>query len=97
MLWRKRTLAIVKNKDIQWKLIEQRAVLLHIDSGVVLQLDAVATALWNALDGRRNFFDLVTFLTENFEVERKQAARDTRDFLRKLLKEEAICYAGKDG
>jgi hypothetical protein len=81
---------IFKNPDIQWKLIEGRAVLLDFDEAILLQLDDVATRIWLMLDGKVSAQNIIDNFTANFEVEKKQAQKDVCKFLKRLLKDRAI-------
>jgi len=83
-------LPISKNENIQWKLIEDKAVLLEIDEGIVFELDDMASKIWLTIDGRKTGKDIVDYLVENFEVERAQAERDLYRFLKDLFRAEVI-------
>lgn len=86
----KMDLPIAKNESIQWKLIEDKAVLLDIDEGIVFELDEMATHIWLTIDGKKTGQDIVKDLIENFEVERAQAERDLYKFLKDLFRAEVI-------
>ncbi len=86
----KMDLPISKNENIQWKLIEGKAVLLDIDEGVLFELDEMATNIWLTIDGRKTGQDIVNYLVENFEVERARAEKDLYKFLKDLFRAEVL-------
>lgn len=77
---------------MQWKLIEDKAVLLNLDEAVLLELDEVATQIWLAIDGKKSAADIIDLVLEKFAVQRKQAQRDVSKFLKQLLREEVIRF-----
>lgn len=81
---------VAKNENIQWKVIDNRAVLLNMDEAVLLQLDEIATQIWLTIDGKKTGSDIIDYIAGNFEVERKHAEKDIRKFLKQLIKSEAI-------
>lgn len=81
---------LTKNPDIQWKMIEEEAVLVDQDELQILHLNEVATEVWNLIDGKRTVNEIITQMLNVFEVKRKTAEKDILDFLQKLIKIEAI-------
>ncbi|MEW6614167.1 MAG: PqqD family protein [Thermodesulfobacteriota bacterium] len=81
---------LTKNPDIQWKMIEEEAVLVDQDELQILHLNEVATEVWNLIDGKRTVNEIITQMLSVFEVKRKTAEKDILDFLQKLIKIEAI-------
>jgi hypothetical protein len=81
---------LTKNPDIQWKMIEEEAVLVDQDELQILHLNEVATEVWNLIDGKRTVNEIITQMLSVFEVKRKTAEKDILDFLKKLIKIEAI-------
>jgi len=78
-----------KNPDLPWKLIENEAILVHLEEGELLRLNEVGAEIWKTLDGRR-LGEIITHIQETFAVSRRKAEKDTLFFVRELLQEEAI-------
>jgi hypothetical protein len=81
---------LIKNPDIEWKMIEEEAVLVDQDELQILHLNEVATEVWNLIDGKRTVNEIITQMLSAFEVKRKTAEKDILDFLQKLIKIEVI-------
>jgi len=78
-----------KNPDLPWKLIENEAILIHLEEGELLRLNEVGAEIWKALDGRP-LSEMVAHIQETFAVSRGKAEKDTLSFVKQLLQEELI-------
>jgi len=76
-----RTERLVKNAVVPWKLVEDDAILLDLDEGEVVRLNAVGAAIWSAIDGTRTLDDLTAHVEHVFDVSRWRAGRDVRRFV----------------
>lgn len=90
-------LPISKSENIQWRLIEEKAVLLHIDEGILLQLDDTGTKIWLMVDGKKSGAEIADRIAQNFEVKKKTAEKDVSELLKQLLKDEAILLNRRKG
>ena len=79
--------------DIQWKLIEGRAVLLDINGASIFKLDRVATAIWTMACSGHTGGQIVTHLVDDFDVEKKAAQRDVARILKRLVRDGLIAQA----
>ena len=81
---------LVKHAEIPWSVVEGEAVLIDYREGELIRLGPVGTAIWTALDGRRTVREVITHMLETFDVSERQAARDVRRFIRRLLRSELV-------
>ena len=86
---------ISKNTRVPWRIIEGEAILVKVDSGEVIQLNEVAAEIWRMIDGQRKISGIITHICSSFEVDRKQAEKDTLDFLESLLDKNLITEKGE--
>lgn len=87
---------VSKANDIQSKIIEGKVVLLNLDEAILLELNDIATKIWSSIDGKKTGQDIVDYLTENFEVERRHAEKDIYEFLKQLLRDGIITLGKKE-
>lgn len=67
------------------------------DLDSILNLNRVATFVWEHLDGERTGAAIVDAVVERFEVDRERAERDTLELLDTLLELAAIVPAAPGG
>jgi tetratricopeptide (TPR) repeat protein len=79
-----------KNDKVPWRVIEGEAILLDLDEGEVLRLNAVGAEIWNAIDGTRTVGEIVAHICRTFEVSQRRARRDVHRFLEQLLRYELV-------
>lgn len=66
------------------RVIDGAAVVIQTRLSEVSLMNEVGTLVWGSIDGARSEADLVTLVTESFEVPADQAARDVGAFLDEL-------------
>ena len=79
-----------KNGRIPWRIIEDEAVLLDLEEGEVVRLNAVGAEIWNAIDGKRTLDEIVAHICCTFEVSQRMAGRNVHRFIKQLLRQELI-------
>ena len=79
-----------KNVNIPWRLIEGEAVLIDLEEGEVVRLNAVGAEIWNAIDGKRTLGEIVAHIFCTFEVSQRTARRNVYRFIKQLLRQELI-------
>lgn len=65
-----------KRDDVSARVIAGETVVLDRDGGKVHQLNATASYVWERCDGRANPIEIAQELSEEYDVEPGQAARD---------------------
>jgi hypothetical protein len=81
---------LVKNVRIPWRIIEGETLLIDHHEGELIRLNAVATEIWSAIDGRRTVGEIIHHIQATFEVSQKQATKDVRRFIKQLLHWELV-------
>jgi hypothetical protein len=83
---------IQRSPSVEWRLIDEKAVLINVDDGMLLKLDEVGTSVWLAIDGTKKVTDLVRHVCDQYDVGEKVAKKDILGLLRNLKANEAIEY-----
>jgi hypothetical protein len=83
---------LLKAGGVSWRLIENKAVLLLVNEGLLLRLDDMATKIWLMIDKKNNGQDIIDYIAEHFDVENKRVEKDVKKFLKELVRNEAIEY-----
>lgn len=65
--------------------ISGEAAVVDLETGRYLSLDPIATTIWNRLETPRKISELCAELAKEFDGEPGLIARDTRDFLTRLI------------
>ncbi len=79
-----------KNRKIPWKMLEGQAILIDPDERELLRFTPVGTAIWEALDGKRNVEKVITHVGEGFEVKGQNVRRDVMSFLKQLRRQALV-------
>lgn len=75
---------ILKNERVPWRIIEDEAILVKVDSGEVIQLNEVASEIWRLIDGKRKISEIVDHIHSVFDVDREKAEKDALEFINSL-------------
>jgi len=76
----------VKTDNIACRIIEGQAFIINTKTSTLHELDETATFIWRLVEKGRGHEDIARSLSEEFDVSREQASKDTADFLRELEK-----------
>lgn len=83
-----------KPPDVIEREMDGEVVLLDLNTGVYFSLNELGAELWGMLDGKRRVGEMVDWVVENYEVERKVAENDVGELLEDLHQENLIKEAG---
>jgi rRNA processing protein Krr1/Pno1 len=86
---------ILKNERVPWRIIEDEAILVKVDSGEVIHLNEVAAEIWRIIDGKRKISEIVDHIQKDFDVDREQAEKDTLEFIKSLSNINLVTETGK--
>ena len=79
-----------KGKEVVYKEIESKSVLLNLDNGSYYTLNKTGTFIWSLLDGKLDVNQLVELLTQHFDVAKDEAQKDVFALIANLKKEGLI-------
>lgn len=75
---------------LKWNKVEGLAVVVDDAEGKVFRLNAVASAIWERLDGRRTLEEISAAIAKIFEVPERKIRKDCGNFIADLRRQELI-------
>jgi hypothetical protein len=81
---------IIKSSRTASRIIDEEAIILTPEEGMLYQLNIVGTRIWELLDKTRKFTEIVSIICEEFEVEEKIAKKDILQFINELSNKEIV-------
>ena len=70
-----------------FRIIDNEAVILNLDSGIYYSLNEVGTKVWKLCTGSNSLRDITAAIVEEFEVQEDIAQKDVSEIISDLLKE----------
>ena len=61
------------------------------DMDSVYTLNETGACIWELIDGKRKVSEIITMLTEEFDIDDESAARDVSDFLDSMKEHLIVC------
>ena len=74
----------ILNPNVRGRTIDNEAVLVLPDQGLVQVLNQVGASIWALVDGKRTVRDIAAALCAEYEVDQDQAEADTLAFVAEL-------------
>ncbi len=76
---------VARNNDIAYRIIDEEAVLLTPEDGMLHNLNTLATRIFELASGSRKVSDIVRIICDEFDVDATIASRDAMNFLEDLV------------
>ena len=80
---------VQRNQRMPWRIIENEAILINIDSEMVIHLNEVAAEIWSAMDGKKTIREIVDTVHGMFKADRSTIEKDVVKFVDELLEKNA--------
>jgi Coenzyme PQQ synthesis protein D (PqqD) len=80
----------LRSQDLEWREIEGEVVVLDLRTSTYMAVNNTGYVLWKALAAGAVRSQLVTELTERFELARETAERDVDDFVDSLKRADIL-------
>jgi len=77
----------VRSADVKWQVVDDEAILVHLQSGFYFSLNPVGLFIWQSADGRTSLQQIIDGLVGEFDVDEPTAWADARAFLEQMLEE----------
>ena len=82
---------LVKLKpEVVYSKIDNEVVLLTMDSGKYLNIDAIGSDIWEYIKEEKSIDEVVTYLLAHYEVSKEQCTNEVIDFLNTLNQDDLI-------
>lgn len=75
---------VIERKDIPSRMIVDESILLDPETRQVLILNEVGGVIWSLIDGKRTVREIVTMITQRYNVDWARAEADVVEFLREM-------------
>lgn len=80
----------IDRKKITWRILDGEAVILNLDNGYYYSLNEVGTRIWQAIDKGKSSREIIDYLQEEYQVEKRQLQNDLAEIIKDLEKEGLI-------
>lgn len=78
---------LLRNEEnVMYSEVDGESVIMHLQSGQYFGLNSVSTDIWNHLENKINFAQLVDTLQKEYKVEKAQCLEETKNIINALLK-----------
>jgi hypothetical protein len=79
--------ALYPNSDVIAKRLDQTSVLVHIPTNRIFELNETGSRVWEMIGESLNADQIVQRLTDEFDIEKAQAADEVNELLKRLRDE----------
>lgn len=79
--------SFVRNKDVSWKILDEKCILLHLISGNYYTLNTVGRFLWELLDGKKKLEEICVEITDHYQIDTETVKNDIAEIIKDLLRE----------
>ena len=79
-----------RNPDIQWRLIEEKVVLIDSAEEELVHFNEIGTRIWQKLSEKNTLDDILAELNQELDVPFKTLEKDVTQFVHKLCQMELI-------
>jgi len=73
-----------KSTDVAHRMVDNEAVIVIPDKGLVRVLNETGARIWELLDGVNKVEDIVNIIADEFDTSETQAKKDVVDFISEL-------------
>lgn len=81
---------LTRNNEILWRLIEDKVILLDMDEARTIMLNDVGSHIWIAIETQKTQDELISQVTETFDIDEETARKDMESFLNDMIKRDLI-------
>ena len=76
-----------RSDAVKWQVVDDEAILVHLESGFYFSLNPVGLFIWQHADGRSDLQQIVEGLVGEFDVDEATAWTDAQGFVDHMLQE----------
>lgn len=80
----------IRNPEVLESKIGVEVVMLDVESGFYFGLNEVGSDIWNFLEQKKAFNELIEMLMSKYEVDRELCEKETRNLLQQLIEKKLI-------
>jgi hypothetical protein len=79
-----------RNDKVAWRVLEDKCILLHLNSGIYYTLNEAGKFLWESFDGKKQLMEIHGEMMDRYDVERETARSDILEIVEDLMKEDLV-------
>jgi hypothetical protein len=83
----------LKRSDVAWQMVEGEAVVLHISGQMLRGLNAVASHIWQLIDGNRTLESIAQQVSTKFSRGEEEVLEDVKTFMVELLEKNMVTFS----
>lgn len=83
----------LKSPDVAWQSVDGEAVILHIRGQMLRGLNAVASNVWQLIDGSLTLAEIALKVSEDFSCAEEEVLEDVKIFMAELLEKNMITFS----
>jgi hypothetical protein len=72
------------------RVVDEEALLIHLQSGTYFSLNQVGTRVWEIMDGSKTVAELAAVIASEYEVSQEQAQTDVSNLVNELVEEKLV-------
>jgi hypothetical protein len=83
----------VKSPDVAWQSVDGEAVILHIRGQMLRGLNAVASHVWQLIDGNRTIEMIAQEISADFSRTEEEVFEDVKIFVAELFEKNMVSFS----
>lgn len=83
----------LKSSDVAWQMVDGEAVVLHISGQMLRGLNAVASHVWQRIDGNRTIEMIAQEISADFSRTEEEVFKDVKTFLNELIEKNMVSFS----
>lgn len=81
---------VICNEKIDYRIIDDRAIILNINSAYFYTLEEAGTVIWKELIKQKTLNEIAELVMDEYEVSKEEANRDIVELISEMEKERLI-------
>jgi coenzyme PQQ synthesis protein D (PqqD) len=79
-----------REEEVASKVIDGEAIIINLANGVYYSMDKVGALVWDLLQGGHTLEEVISVVTNRYDVAREQAETNVRDLVQELVQENLV-------
>lgn len=86
---------VAQNEEVAYRIIDDEAVILTPEDGMLHNLNPVATRIFELANGKRTVKDIINRILGEFQADEKVVTRDVSNFIEDLMHKKMMILSSK--
>jgi hypothetical protein len=84
-----------RNDKVAWRVLEDKCILLHLNSGIYYTLNEAGKFIWESFDGKKQLTEIHREMVDRYDVDKETAKSDILEVVQDLMNEDLVTYYDK--